>query len=211
MPHGDAKFNSPALFSRSLPLSTSCLCCHFLPCSSHKTGLLPLRQTPSRSQVELPVTMWQPLETDGLQTACHVYCCCHKRQDTLNTLPQEPHRIAQGPANSCLGGSIGPAHAYTPWTDSYLRHNINASITQQTFAHTYMPTHKPSIGAHSKCPPPTRPDMLHLLQLNKHAIWIFDDTLQPAPRALNIMVSLWSAGKIVHVTVNEGNLHCYLN
>lgn len=91
-------------------------------CRSWKTGLLPLRQTPSRSQVELPVTMRQPLETDGLQTACHVYCCCHKRQESNNTLPQEPHGIAQGPANSCLGGGrggrgIGPAplstHAHT--------------------------------------------------------------------------------------------------
>lgn len=67
------------------------------------TGLLPLRQTPSRSQVELPVTMRQPLETDGLQTACHVYCCCHKRQESNNTVPQEAFGSARGPANSCLG------------------------------------------------------------------------------------------------------------
>lgn len=78
------------------------------PCKSPKTGLLPQRQTPSRSQVELPVTMRQPLETDGLQTACHVYCCYHKRQESNNTLSQEPHGIAQGPGNSCLGGGIGP-------------------------------------------------------------------------------------------------------
>lgn len=70
-------------------------------------GLLPLRQTPSRSQVELPVTMRQPLETDGLQTACHVYCCCHKRQESNNTVPQEAFGSARGPANSCLGWGRG--------------------------------------------------------------------------------------------------------
>jgi len=160
-----------------------------------------------------------PLETDGLQTACHVYCCRHKRQESNNTLPQEPHGIAQGPANSCLGvgrmdwpSTCTQTHMLTPWTDSYLNYYSNASIIKQWHAHTHLkPNKKKGPGTHSKCPPPSRPDMLHLLQLNKHAIWISDDTLQPAPWALDIMVSLRSPREIVHVTVNEGNLHCYLN
>lgn len=46
--------------------------------------------------------------------------------------------------------------------------------------------------------------MLHLLQLNKHAIWIRGDTSQPAQRGLHIIVSPWSQEEIVCVTINEG-------
>lgn len=46
--------------------------------------------------------------------------------------------------------------------------------------------------------------MLHLLQLNKHAIWILGDTSQPAQRGLHIIVSPWSQEEIVRVTINEG-------
>lgn len=66
------------------PSSTSCLSVTVRMASQKR---LPPRQTLSMSQVELPVTMRQPLETDGLQTACHVYRCCHKRQESNNTLP----------------------------------------------------------------------------------------------------------------------------
>lgn len=99
------------------------------PCRSRETGLLPLRQTPSRSQVELPVTMRQPLETDGLQTACHVYCCCHKRQESNNTLPQEPHGIAQGPANSCLGGAHWPCTLTYIYTHTHTHLELTPTIT----------------------------------------------------------------------------------
>lgn len=134
-----------------------------------------MRQTPSRSQVELPVTMRQPLETDGLQTACHVYCCCHKRQESNNTLPQEPHGIAQGPENSCLKWGIGP-------TPSRIQRRSHLELTP-ILTTSQMPllpnndalicTSKPTAveeQADFKCPPLSRPDMLHLLQLNKHAI-----------------------------------------
>lgn len=120
------------------------------PCRSQETGLLPLRQTPSRSQVELPVTMRQPLETDGLQTACHVYCCCYKRQESNNTLPQEAYGIAQGLANSCLGGSIGPVHSHTRThthfkLNSYLNYQPNAIIAKYSHiltVHTDIKTSK---------------------------------------------------------------------
>lgn len=167
----------PLFFSRSPPVP---LPRQNPPRRSRETGLLPLRQTPSRSQVELPVTMRLPLETDGLQTACHVYCCCHKRQESNNTLPQEPHGIAQGPANSCLGGPIGPTHTHLhshAHTHTHLEltptlTTIQTPLLPNTHTHAhlqYMPAQKRP-GTHSKCPPPTCPDMLHLLQLNKHAI-----------------------------------------
>lgn len=145
-------------------------------CRRWETVLLPLRQAPSISQVELPVTMRQPLETDGLQTACHVYCCCHKRQESNNILPQEAYRIAQGPANSCLraGGwgamalySHSHTHTHTHTLNTLLTLNIQkpSSLSIDTnLQYTDCP------GMHSKCSPPTCPDMLHLLQLNKHAI-----------------------------------------
>lgn len=116
------------------------------PCRSPETGLLPLRQTPSRSQVELPVTMRQPLETDGLQTACHVYCCCHKRQESNNTVPQEPHGIAQGPANSCLGGPIGPAHTQT---HTYTHLELTPTLTTiqiPLLPNTHTPTYRHKNG-----------------------------------------------------------------
>ena len=116
------------------------------PRGSRETGLLPLRQTPSRSQVELPVTMRQPLETDGLQTACHVYCCCHKRQESNNTLPQEPHGIARGPANSCLGGPIGPAHSLIH-THSHLEVTPTLTTIQMPLLpNTHTPTYRHKNG-----------------------------------------------------------------
>lgn len=152
--------------------------------------------------------MRQPLETDGLQTACHVYCCSHKRQKSNNTIPQETHRTALGPYKQL------PVQG--DWS-----HTFTHMLTPSTLTMTKMPllpnnihtykTSKKRQATHSKCPPTSRPDMLHLLQLNKHAIWISDDTLQPAPWALNIMVSPRSPREIVHVTLNEENLHCYLN
>lgn len=112
------------------------------PCKNQETGVLPLRQTPSRSQVELPVTMRQPLETDGLQTACHVYCCCHKRQESNNTLPQEPHGISQGPANTCLGRrrgvrGWGGVHWPCAWTHTHT--HINPHTLTPTLTTLQMP------------------------------------------------------------------------
>lgn len=105
------------------------------------TGLLPLRQTPSRSQVELPVTMRQPLETDGLQTACHVYCCCHKRQESNNTVPQEAFGSARGPANSCLGWGCGGREPWRGW-------GACALTRTRTFAHLEL---TPTLNTNQKC------------------------------------------------------------
>lgn len=105
------------------------------------TGLLPLRQTPSRSQVELPVTMRQPLETDGLQTACHVYCCCHKRQESNNTVPQEAFGSARGPANSCLGWGCWGGIRWGETGPCALTHT-------RTFAHLEL---TPTLNTNQKC------------------------------------------------------------
>lgn len=114
-------------------------------CRSQETGLLPLRQTPSRSQVELPVTMRQPLETDGLQTACHVYCCCNKRQESNNTLPQEPHGIAQGPANSCLGGPLALRTRTYTYTHTHINTHLELTPTLTTIQMPLLPnTHTPT-------------------------------------------------------------------
>lgn len=120
--HTGAKFNS---FGRALPLirlppvtvdaSPDSLPHTFPPTLQDGPGRrapLPPRQTPRASQVELPVTMRQPLETDGLQTACHVYCCCHKRQESNNTVPQDARGKHTGaPQTAAWGGWAAAAGA----------------------------------------------------------------------------------------------------
>lgn len=134
------------------------------------------RQTPRASQVELPVTMRQPLETDGLQTACHVYCCCHKRQESNNTVPQEARGKRTGAPQTAAWGGWAAAAAGGGWWWWYPAAfpHLEPTPTSKAKPPEYLRTARPD-GARltrgktpRKRPPPTCPDMLHLLQLNKH-------------------------------------------
>lgn len=140
------------------------------------------------------------------------------KSPTIQSLisPTGLYRGLQTAALMGWGGWISPTlsriqtHSYLELTPTLTTAQMPLLRNNNIHIHTWK-SWKKKAGACSKCPPPSHPDMLHLLQLNKHVIWIYDDTLQPAPRVLNIMASLWSPREIAHVTVNEGNLHCYLN
>lgn len=174
--HAGAKFNS---FGRALPLILTLTNLHPSPTNLvGRTGetwgrCLP-RQTPRASQVELPVTMRQPLETDGLQTACHVYCCCHKRQESNNTVPQEARGKRTGaPQTAAWGGwaaAAGGGWWLYPAAFPHLELTPTSKAKPPEYLHTAWPdgTHLTREKTPRKRPPPTCPDMLHLLQLNKH-------------------------------------------
>lgn len=111
--------------------------------------------------------------------------------------PMGSHRALQTAAWGEVGFAPVLTHTYihnhthtSNWCLPFPDLTVNISKHLKVFIEIKCP------GMHSKCPPPNCPDMLHLLQLNKHVIRISDDTLQPAPWALNIMVSLWSQEKL---------------